>query len=217
MTASILECRDLGFSYSAGSECVLAHLTQVFAPGATTAVTGPSGCGKSTLLYLLSGMLAPTTGQVFYAGRSVSAMRDGSRSALRATQFGFVFQDALLDPALTVLQNVCEVAAFAGVRRAEARRRGRRLLEQFDLGERADRRPGQISGGQAQRVALCRALLAKPAVILADEPTGNLDRASAGAVWQTLQQAASSDGCTVLVATHDPELARSADAVVALP
>jgi lipoprotein-releasing system ATP-binding protein len=145
----------------------------------------------------------------------VAALTDAGRSAWRASTTGFVFQDAMLDPARTVLDNACEPAVFAGIPRGEARRRARHLLERFGLGDRAGHLPGEVSGGQAQRVGLCRALLTEPELVLGDEPTGNLDRTSADVVWQALTDLADR-GATVVVATHDEALAQRADRRVVL-
>ena len=129
---------------------------------------------------------------------------------------GFVFQDAELDPARTILDSVIEPGLYAGGRRSDLQARGRDLLTQFGLDHRADHRPGQVSGGQAQRVAVCRALLNAPRVVLADEPTGNLDRGNAALVLEALHDAGREHGCTVVIATHDPFVLDNCDEVVAL-
>ena len=187
----MLAVRDLSFAYSRGAEELFGGLTHEFTPGAVTAVTGPSGRGKSTLLYVLGLMLTPTRGQVVLDGDDVSSAADALRARIRAHQIGFVFQDAALDPTRTVLDSVLEPALYAGWSLGRARHRGRDLLDQMGVGARADHRPGEISGGQAQRVAVCRALVTDPAVILADEPTGNLDRDNAAQVLAALSAAAS--------------------------
>jgi lipoprotein-releasing system ATP-binding protein len=128
---------------------------------------------------------------------------------------GFVFQDAVLDPARTVIDNVCEAGLYAGLTRTQARLRAVALLERFEVGLQWDRRPGEVSGGQAQRVALCRALLNQPRVILADEPTGNLDQVSAGLVLNALQESAR-EGSVVVVASHDPDVVARADRVISV-
>ncbi len=210
-----IEVRDLTFSYRRGATPVLDGVDAVLEPGAVTALTGPSGSGKSTLLYVVALLLRPHSGSLLWDGRPVDGLPDAERSRLRAAHSGFVFQDAMLDPARTVLDNVCESALFAGSDSRAARRRARGLLEELGVGHRADHRPGEISGGQAQRVALCRALLEDPEVIFADEPTGNLDHESAEVVWQTLE-ARARQGAVVALATHDRELVARADQVVAL-
>lgn len=186
-----------------------------FASGSVTALTGESGRGKSTLLYVLGLMLRPTAGEVLLGGQAVSRRSDAARSALRAQQFGFVFQDAVLDPSRSVLEAVIEPSIYSGTPRPVATARARELLHRFGLAHRADHRPGEISGGQAQRVAIARAMSARPAVVLADEPTGNLDRGNATTVLDVLRTAAQ-DGASVIIATHDPFVIDHADQAVHL-
>jgi ABC-type lipoprotein export system ATPase subunit len=206
-----LEAREVSFTYRAGASAFsVAGWSAQFHAGSISAVTGPSGCGKSTRLYLLGLMLGLGGGAVCLDGRSVHDLPDAARSALRARRFGFVFQDAALDPTRTVLDNIVEAALYRGQRRAEVTTRAADLMERFSIAIPANRRPGQISGGQAQRIALCRALLSRPDIVLADEPTGNLDPASAEAVLLALREHADGGGCVVVV-THDPQVARWAD------
>lgn len=205
-----LATQDLTFAYRKGAAPVIEHLGTAFAPGAVTAVTGPSGSGKSTLLYILALMLRTSSGQVLWDGAPVAALADAERARLRAAQMGFVFQDAMLDPARTILDNVCESALFAGMPAGASRERATELLDRFGVGHRATHRPGEISGGQAQRVALCRALVTGPRVVFGDEPTGNLDHASARVVRDALVEHAHA-GATVVIATHDEGLAAEAD------
>ena len=225
----MLAVQDLSFAYRRGAEELFGGLSHEFTPGAVTAVTGPSGRGKSTLLYVLGLMLTPSRGRVLLDGEAVSAAADAVRSRVRAHRIGFVFQDSALDPTRTVLDSVVEPALYAGWSLSRARARGRELLEQMGVGARTDHRPGEISGGQAQRVAVCRALVTDPVVILADEPTGNLDRENAAGVLAALSAAAGgtgtvpgerggipSAGRTVLIATHDPFVIERADEVLAL-
>ena len=206
---------ELRFSYRTGGEELFAGLDHAFTTGATTAVTGPSGCGKSTLLYVLGLMLRPTGGQVLVGGRRVDDQPDVRRSWVRATQLGFVFQDAVLDPARSILDSVVEPALYGGARRADVHSKARTLLDDLGVGSRADHRPGQISGGQAQRVAIARALVTDPDIVLADEPTGNLDEANTDVVLDALQKLAH-HGRTVVIATHDPAVLARADEVLAL-
>ena len=214
-TPAALAVTDLRFAYRRGGEELFGGLSHEFAGASVTAVTGPSGRGKSTLLYLLGLLLRPRAGQVLIAGRPAHAIGDVARSRIRATRIGFVFQDAVLDTSRTVLDAVLEPALFAGARRRDAAPRARELLARFGLAARGGHRPGEISGGQAQRVALCRALINDPPIILADEPTGNLDRDNARVVLEALRGAADS-GRTVVVATHDPYVLGYADHVLDL-
>ena len=217
----MLAVSDLSFAYAKGAEDLFGGLTHAFTPGKVTALTGPSGRGKSTLLYVLGLMLTPARGQVLLEGEEVSSAADAVRSRVRAHRIGFVFQDSALDPARTVLDSVVEPALYAGWRLGDARDRGRVLLDQLGVAARADHRPGEISGGQAQRVAVCRALVTDPLVVLADEPTGNLDRGNATGVLTALSAAAGATSTagetrTVVIATHDPFVIDHADEVLAL-
>lgn len=216
MTGSTaVACDGLTVRYRRGTDPVIVGLAAEFVPGTVTAITGPSGSGKSTLLYVLALMLRPSEGGVRWAGVEVSRLPDGERARLRAAKAGFVFQDAMLDPARTVLDNVCEAGVFAGLTRTAAVARATALLHRFGVEHRADHRPGEISGGQAQRVGLCRALVTDPEVVFGDEPTGNLDVEAAAVVWDALTGHAAS-GATVIVATHDQALTRAADAHLVL-
>ena len=215
MSGPRLSMRGLRFTYRPGADAVLQDLDADFPAGSMTVITGPSGGGKSTLLYLLGLMLRPTAGQVLWDGHDVAGADDGARSALRAAGIGFVFQDAVLDPSRTVLDNILEGGLYAGLERTPGRRRAAELMTRFGVQSRAEHRPGEVSGGQAQRVALCRALLKEPRVLLADEPTGNLDEATAEVVWQACRESAAR-GATVIVATHDAARAGSSDAQLVL-
>jgi lipoprotein-releasing system ATP-binding protein len=212
---SAVGARRLTFAYRSGAPAVIDDLTLDLPTGAVTALTGPSGSGKSTLLYLLALMIRPTQGEVIWDGERASSLPDAVRSRLRAAQVGFVFQDALLDPSRTVLANVCDSGLFAGMPSAAAAARARQLMARFGIEHRADHRPGEISGGQAQRVAVCRALLTDPRVVFADEPTGNLDDASAEVVWRALTDHAAT-GATVIVATHHATLAARTECEIRL-
>lgn len=206
---------DLSYSYRRGRHELYRGLSYSFASSSLTVVTGPSGRGKSTLLYLLGLMIRPSAGAISLDGRRVDDRRDADRSMLRATRFGFVFQDAVLDPTRPILDSVIEPALYAGRSRDTAAPRARTLLANLGMADRTQHRPGEISGGQAQRVAIARALMNEPEIILADEPTGNLDRANSDAVLQTLSVAAS-EGCTVVLATHDPAVVERADHILSL-
>lgn len=190
-----------------GGTAVINGLSERFRPGEMTAITGPSGCGKSTLLYGLGLMLTPRAGRVLLDGARVDCLPDRARSRLRANVYGFVFQDAVLDYSRTVLDNVLEGALYRSDPLPDATARAARLLTDMGVHHRAHARTGFVSGGQAQRIALCRALVGKPRVILADEPTGNLDARSSSVVLSALQSAARA-GAVVVLVTHDTEVAK---------
>jgi ABC-type lipoprotein export system ATPase subunit len=210
----LLEARGLDFGYGHNSP-VFQNWDAIFSAGEVVAITGPSGRGKSTLLYLLGLMLKPGAGKILVRGHEVSQFGDARRAHLRATLFGFVFQDAALDATRTVLDNVIETSLYRGEAREMARGRAMDLMTQFGVERRASHKPGQVSGGQAQRSALCRALLNNPLILLADEPTGNLDSISSAVVVDALR-AQADGGSTIVVATHDHALVAGCDRVVEL-
>jgi putative ABC transport system ATP-binding protein len=179
------------------------------------AVQGRSGAGKSTLLFLLGLFIAPTAGRIVITGRETTLLGDAARSRLRAHRIGFVFQDAALHPTVSIEDNVAEGALYAGESYQIAVSRARQLLEAYGIGHLAHRKPTQVSGGQAQRAALCRALIRRPALVLADEPTGNLDPDNASEVIRGLRGAASG-GASIVVATHSPTVAAACDRAVQL-
>jgi ABC-type lipoprotein export system ATPase subunit len=208
MTAA-LAADDLSFGYDQ-TALLLDGWSAEFHIGEVVAVTGPSGRGKSTLLYLLGMMLKPASGRVLVDGVPTQGLRDRSRAALRSETFGFVFQDAALDGSRTVLDNILETVLYRGGDRRAATGRAHDLMDRFGVALRAGAKPGQVSGGQAQRIALCRALLGNPRILLADEPTGNLDPASSDVVVTALHEQASR-GSAVVVVTHDPALVIQCD------
>lgn len=171
---------------------------------------GPSGSGKTTLLAVAAGLLTPSAGEVVADGRTVHALPYSTRCRWRATAIGFVFQRANLLSGLTTVDNVMLAARLAGVPRGEARHRARELLGQLDVGHLARRFPRELSGGEEQRVAVARALVHRPGIVLADEPTGSLDREAAQPVVQLLTTLAREAGCAIVMATHDRELSRFA-------
>ena len=209
----MIHARGLTFSYGRHSATVIDGLDLDVSAGEFVAIMGRSGAGKSTLLYLLGLLLRPNGGRIRLGGRDVATLSDRERSSIRAGQIGFVFQDAMLDDTRSVADNVLEGQVYRRARRAEARRRADLLMELLDIGIDPDRKPGQISGGQAQRVALCRALLAQPKIILGDEPTGNLDVETTELVLSVLR-AEAGDGRGVVVVTHDPIVGGGADRIV---
>lgn len=209
-----LEAQDVTFEY-VSNRPVLEAWSASFMPGTMTALTGPSGRGKSTLLYLLGLMLHPAQGDIFVDGERAGALPDRERARLRAERFGFVFQDAALDPTRTVLDNVTETTLYRGFDRRASSERALALLDRFGVDVPPDRKPGQVSGGQAQRIALCRALLNDPLVLLADEPTGNLDPSTTELVVTALLQHARA-GAAVIVVTHSPAVAEACDEEIRL-
>ncbi|WP_257309934.1 ABC transporter ATP-binding protein [Geothrix fuzhouensis] len=185
------------------------------AAGEYVALIGPSGSGKSTLLHILGCLDRPTQGRYSFEGREVGSLPDGERSLLRRNRIGFVFQFFHLLPRLTAQGNVELPMLFGGIARDERRERATRALASVGLLPRAGHRPDQLSGGERQRAAIARAVVMNPAVLLADEPTGNLDRASAQEVMGVLE-AMNRQGLTLVVVTHDPVLAGHAQRVVHL-
>lgn len=210
----ILEAEDITFRYDPATP-LLENWSARFSSGEMAAISGPSGRGKSTLLYLLGLMLRPVSGRVLLDGAPVSGLRDRSRASLRAHRFGFVFQDAALDQTRTVLDNILETSLYRLDDRNRARSRAGELMERFGVAFRASARPGQVSGGQAQRIALCRALLGEPDVLLADEPTGNLDSGSSDVVLSALREHANR-GRAVVIVTHDTEVIARCDRSIVL-
>jgi putative ABC transport system ATP-binding protein len=180
------------------------------AAGGLLAIEGPSGSGKTTLLQLLGALDRPSSGQVFFEGRDLSELPDRDLAELRLRAFGFVFQQFNLIPTLTALENVEVALAPAGTNGDELRIRSHDLLSEVGLADRASHLPPELSGGEQQRVAIARALVGEPRVILADEPTGNLDSATGADVIELLAGLAARRGTTVVVATHDAELAARA-------
>lgn len=210
MSRPHLVAEQVVFGYNPGGPAIVQDWSAEFRAGSVSAITGPSGCGKSTRLYLLALMLRLRGGAVTLAGRRVDDLPDADRAKIRAEHFGFVFQDAALDPTRTVLANVLESALYRGQDPRRLRSRALELLTAMGVDVPAERLPGQISGGQAQRISLCRALVGRPSVIFADEPTGNLDPVSADSVLAMLRQQADR-GATVIVITHDQRVAAWAD------
>jgi lipoprotein-releasing system ATP-binding protein len=180
-------------------------------PGEFVAVLGPSGCGKSTLLYLLGLLDRPTHGAVTIGGRVADELTEAERTQVRLEHIGFVFQFHFLLPELTALANVALPMRRAGVGRREADRRAGLLLAKLDIGSEAAKRPDRMSGGQRQRVAIARALANDPALILSDEPTGNLDSANSALVVEEFRRLAHEEGRAVVCVTHDASVAAAAD------
>lgn len=212
----IVRCEGLSKIYKTGLSAVRAvdGVSIALEEGSFTAVTGPSGSGKSTLLHLLSGLDAPSAGKVFFRGADLNAYRDNQLSVLRRRRFGFVFQNYNLVRELTGRENILLPVMLDGRRADEEHIR--RLTRMLDIEDRLDHLPGEMSGGEQQRVSIARALANKPAVLFADEPTGNLDGRSGREVLSLLGQLNQELGVTLLLVTHDMNVAEQAGRVVEL-
>jgi putative ABC transport system ATP-binding protein len=214
---AVVEASGLGKVHGRGEAAVTAlqDVDLTVGPGEFVAVTGPSGCGKSTLLNLIGGLDSPTSGEIRLRGERIDRAGEARRARLRRTEIGFVFQFFNLILNLTVRDNVELPALLAGVPAREARRRTSELLERLGLEDTGERVPGDLSGGQQQRVAIARALVNRPSLLLADEPTGNLDSGAAREVMSVLRER-HREGQTIVLVTHDLRIASSADRVVGM-
>jgi putative ABC transport system ATP-binding protein len=201
--------KDLCLRY--GTTVALAGASVAVAPGEVIALTGQSGSGKSTLLYCLSGIVRPDSGAVVYQGTDLVQVGDEAKGRIRRSDFGFVFQFAELVPELTIAENVALPLEINGVRPRERRRRVEAILVSLGIDAQAARRPAQVSGGQAQRAAVARALVHRPQVVFADEPTGSLDTANTQLVLDALIAGAREYGGAVVIATHEAHVAESVD------
>ena len=219
MNETVLELRGIAKLYlkgQPGEVRVLDGLDLALAPGEVAGLVAPSGAGKSTLLHIAGLLDRADAGQVMISGREATGLPDGERTALRRTEVGFIYQFHHLLPEFTALENVVLPQLAAGVGRAKAEARARDLLGQVGVAARADHRPAALSGGEQQRVAFCRTLANGPRLLLADEPTGNLDPATADQVFHVLMQLVSETGLSALIATHNLEIAGRMDRVVRL-
>jgi ABC-type lipoprotein export system ATPase subunit len=214
MNSAIVELRDATKTYRKGSETVQALAgVDLIVPGpGMVAVVGPSGSGKSTLLHLVGAMDRPTRGAVIVAGQALDRLSASELTRFRRRTVGFVFQTFNLVPNLTAIENVALPMEFNGVASAARRQRSAALLERFGLGQRLKHYPSELSGGEMQRVAIARAIANEPHIVLADEPTGNLDSKSGQMIYDVLRDIARER--TVLLVTHAEELARLADRII---
>jgi putative ABC transport system ATP-binding protein len=215
---SLITAANLTKVYGSGDTAVRAlnNVSLQIEPGEFVAVMGPSGCGKSTLLHLLGGLDRPTSGSVMIDGHNLSELSDAKLTELRRHKIGFIFQFFNLIPVLTAVENAALPVTLDGVRLSEAKTRATEWLTRFGLNDRLEHRPDQLSGGQQQRVAVARALVAEPALVLADEPTGNLDTRASEEIADLLRQVANDWGRAVVVVTHDPRIAAHADRIIFL-
>src|ERR1700678_3622918 len=208
-TGTVIEARNLFLSF--GQTPALRGASLAVQQGEMVAVMGPSGSGKSTLLHCLAGILVPDEGEVWFGGQRLDTLSDDRRSALRRDRFGFVFQSGQLVPELTAEENVARPLLLSGTRRGPAMTAARKWFPALGLDGLESRRSGELSGGQAQRVALARGLVTEPEVLFADEPTGSLDSVSGELVMDLLTAAVREHGTTLVLVTHDARLAAYAD------
>jgi putative ABC transport system ATP-binding protein len=215
---AVLETRGVTKVYGTGDAQVhaLRGVDVQVAEGEMLAIMGRSGSGKSTLLTILGGVDTPTDGQVLLEGKDLSAMTDDQRTLIRRQRIGFVFQAFNLLPIFTALENVSLPLELDGMNQAEARRRALEKLELVGMGKRKDHIPGKLSGGEQQRVAIARALVIEPAILLADEPTGNLDSVNGEKVTVMLRNLVETHNQTIVLVTHDPGMATKADRIIYL-
>jgi putative ABC transport system ATP-binding protein len=209
-----IELHDVHKRYGTlGAVDALRNINLTIGRGELVSIVGPSGSGKTTLLHVMGALLRPTSGAIRIAGRLTSRMSDPALSALRAYELGFVFQDYVLTPGATALENVADGLLYCGTPRRERMQRAAQMLDRVGLASRATHVPTRLSGGERQRVAIARALVCRPTLVLADEPSGNLDSHSSDAILELLA-ALNSDGVTIAVITHDHDVAAAAPRII---
>jgi len=215
---AVLECIGLGKVYQEGKlrTPVFDALDLAVAPGETVAIVGASGAGKSTLLHLLGGLDVPSAGEVYVAGQRMSKLSDAARGDLRNQALGFIYQFHHLLPEFTALENVMMPLLIGGMAVDKAEVPARELLERVGLGARLEHKPGELSGGERQRAAVARALVTRPACVLGDEPTGNLDEKTAAKVFEMMLELNREQRTSLVLVTHDPRLARRLDRTLEL-
>jgi len=218
MSEHFLSARALTKIYTMGRRTleVLRGVNLEIARGEFLALRGVSGAGKSTLLHLIGGLDSPNDGEIFFNGRNLAKLSEDELTQFRNRRVGFVFQAYHLLPELTALENVCLPARVARISAAQTEQRGRELLARVGLKDRADHKPSELSGGEQQRVAIARALINEPELLLADEPTGNLDSKTGGEIIELLKTICAEKQMTLVIATHDEKVAARAERIVQL-
>jgi ABC-type lipoprotein export system ATPase subunit len=218
MNEQFLSARTLVKTYAMGRRSleVLRGVDLAVARGEFLALRGASGAGKSTLLHLIGGLDSPNAGEIFFNGQNLAKFSEGELTQFRNRRVGFVFQAYHLLPELTALENVCLPARVARIPVAQTEKRGRDLLSRVGLKERAEHKPSELSGGEQQRVAISRALINEPELLLADEPTGNLDSKTGGEIIELLKNLCAEKQMTLVIATHDAKVAARAQRVIEL-